>query len=86
MSVRLELDRLLPSYALFVDRNCELLRNGIDVIDVEMDERVRSCVSFMLGEIELDAPARNRDEPRQARFELMLPLLLESEPLVPANA
>ena len=51
-----------------------------------MDERVRTRVTFVLREVEADLAARNRNEPRESWFELMLPFLLEAEPLVPGDS
>jgi len=51
-----------------------------------MGQRVRPCVTFVLREVEAEPAPRNGDEPWKARLELMLPLLLESEPLVPDNS
>src|SRR2546430_1208620 len=48
-----------------------------------MDERVRTGVTLVFREIEPDASTRYRNEPREARFELVLPLLVESQSLVP---
>jgi hypothetical protein len=51
-----------------------------------VDERVRPCVACVLGEVDVDRSSCNGHEPRKAGFELMLPLLLEAEPLVPRDA
>jgi hypothetical protein len=40
----------------------------------------------VLREIEPHIASRNRDEPWEARLELVLPLLLEAEPAVPVDA
>lgn len=50
-----------------------------------MDERVRSGIALVLGEVQADVPASHRDEPRKAGLELMLPLLVESEAPVPRD-
>lgn len=39
----------------------------------------------MLGQVDADRPAGDRDEPGKARLELMLSLLSESETLVPRD-
>ena len=41
---------------------------------------------LLLREVETDAAPRNGDEQRKAGLELMLPLLFESEPLVPGDS
>jgi hypothetical protein len=76
---------LPTSKTLFIDGNPELLGNGVDVVDVHVDERVRASVAFVLGEIKAGASSRDRDEPRQPRLELMLPLLTKSQPLIPRD-
>src|SRR4051794_38689475 len=76
---------LTTGEALFVHRNAELLGDAVDVMDVEMDEGVRSCVTLVLGEVEVEVSSCNGDEPREAGLELMLPFLLEPEPLVPGD-
>jgi hypothetical protein len=50
-----------------------------------MDESVGASVTLVFGEIEPDTPSRDRDEPRKPRLELVLPLLPESESLVPRD-
>jgi hypothetical protein len=85
VAVRVFEIHLATGEALLVNRDAELLGNAVDVIDVEVDERVRSCVAFVLGQVDVDRSSGNGDEPRKARLELMLPLLLEAEPLVPRD-
>jgi hypothetical protein len=50
-----------------------------------VDEGVGARVALVLRKIEPHVPARDGDEPGKARFELMLPLLVESEPPVPVD-
>jgi hypothetical protein len=76
---------LAPGQAVLVDGDPELRRNGVDVPDIQMDERVWSRVAPMFGEIEPNASAADRNEQREARLELMLPLFLEAESLVPGH-
>jgi len=77
----------LPSRkALFVDGDPELFRDRVDILDIQVDERVWSSVTFVFGQIEPDMPARHRDEHRETRLELMVPLFLESQPLVPRDS
>ena len=77
----------LPSgKALVIDRNPELLRDRVDVAYVQMNERVGTSVAFVFGEVEPDASSRHGDEPRKPRLELVLPLLVESESLVPGDS
>jgi hypothetical protein len=66
---------LPPGEPFLVDADVELLGHGVDVPDVEVDQGVRPGVARVLGEVEPDIPARDRDEPGKARLELMLPLL-----------
>jgi hypothetical protein len=75
-----------PGETLFIDRNPELLRYGIDVIDVEVDQCAWRCVAAVFREIKPNPPAGDANEPRQSWLELMLPLLLESEALVPLDS
>jgi hypothetical protein len=77
---------LPPSETLFIDGNPELLGDGVDVTDVQVDEGVGPCISLVLREIESNASACHRNEPWKARLELMLPLLLEIESLVPGDS
>src|SRR5215211_2564427 len=72
---------LPPGEALFIDRNPELLRDRVDVAYVQMNERVRTSVALVFGEVEPDASSCHGDEPRKPRLELVLPLLVESESL-----
>jgi hypothetical protein len=77
---------LTTGKALFVHGHAELLRDAVDVTHVEMNEGVRSSVTVVLGEVEVDVSSCNRHEPRKAGLELMLPFLLEPEPLVPGHS
>jgi hypothetical protein len=76
---------LTTGKALLVHRNAELLGDAVDVIDVEMDEAVRSRVTLVLREVDLDVSSCNGNEPRKAGLELMLPFLFEPESLVPGD-
>jgi catechol 2,3-dioxygenase-like lactoylglutathione lyase family enzyme len=76
---------LPPGKTLFIDRNPELLRDCVDVVDVQVDKGVGPCVTGVLREVETHASARYRNEPRKPRLELMLPLLQESESFVPGH-
>src|SRR5215208_5326198 len=58
---------LPPGETLFIYGDTELLRDRVDVVDVQVDERVGPCVSFMLGEIEPNASACHRNERWKAR-------------------
>jgi hypothetical protein len=77
---------LPSSKTFFIDGNPELLRDRVDVIDVQVDKGVGPCVTLVFREIEPNASAGHRDEPGKPRLELMLPLLQESEPLVPGDS
>jgi hypothetical protein len=59
--------------AVFVYGNPELRRHSVDVVDVEVDQRVRTSVAFVLREIKPNVAASDRDEPGEARLELVLP-------------
>src|SRR5437588_11984981 len=50
-----------------------------------MDERVRPRVAFVFGEIDPNASTSNRNEQREARFELVHPLFTEAHSLVPRH-
>ena len=50
-----------------------------------MDEAARRRVTRVLGQVEANVASRDRDEPRKAGLELVLPFLAEPEPLVPLN-
>lgn len=51
-----------------------------------MDQRVGSRIAFVLGEVEAEAATGYGHEPRKAWLELVLPLLLEPQPLVPPDS
>jgi hypothetical protein len=76
---------LTTGKTVLVNLNAELLGDAVDVIDVEMDEAVRSRVTFVLREVNVDGTSCDGNEPRKARLELMLPFLPEPEPLVPLD-
>src|SRR5262249_22540649 len=68
-----------------IDRDPELLRDDVDVVDVEVDQCVGTGVALVLREIQPHAPTCDGHEPGQAGLELMLPLLLEAEAPVPLD-
>jgi hypothetical protein len=76
---------LSPCKAFLVHGNPEFGRNRVDVLEVQMDEGVRSSIALVLGEVEADASTRDGDEQREAGLELMLPLLAEAQALVPGD-
>ena len=75
-----------PGETLFIDGYPELLRDRVDVVDVQVNKGVGPCVSLVLREIEPNASACHRNEQWKARLELMFPLPLETEPLVPGDS
>src|SRR5262249_37192136 len=68
---------LAPREPLLVHLEPELLRHGVDVVDVEVDERVRSRVALVLRQVEAHVAAGDGEEPREAGLELVPPLLVE---------
>jgi hypothetical protein len=76
---------LAPSETLFIDWDSEVFGYRIDVIDVEVDQGVGRCVAGVFRDVKPNAPTCDGHEPREAWLELMLPLLLEPEALVPLN-
>jgi len=51
---------LAAGKTVFIDRNPELVRDHLDVVDVEVDERVGAGVTLVFREIEADAPSCDR--------------------------
>jgi hypothetical protein len=47
-----------PGEALFIHGSAELIRDGVDVVDVQVDEGVRSRVSLVFRQIEPHAASR----------------------------
>jgi hypothetical protein len=86
IAVRVFEMHLTTGKALLVYRKAELLGDAVDVIDVEMNEGVRSRVTLVLREVEVDVSSCDGNEPRKAGLELMLPFLFEPEPLVPGDS
>src|SRR5438067_3901100 len=86
IAVRIYQGALTPGEPFVIDEDTELGGYDIDALDVEMDQRVRPGVAFVLREVEPNAPACHGNEPGKVGLELMLPLLLETEPLVPGTA
>ncbi len=76
---------LAPGKCVLIDLDAELRGDSVDVVDVEVDEGIGARVTLVFGEVEAHTAARHGNEPGQPRLELMLPLLLESEPVVPGN-
>ena len=76
---------LAPREAVLVDDLTELRRDGVDVGDVQVHQRVGTRVALVFGEIEPHASARDAHEPGEPGLELVLPLLLEAEARVPLD-
>lgn len=83
--VRIHEVALAAGESVFIDRDAELLGHGIDVTDVEVDQRVGSRIALVLGKVEPDVPACDRDEERETGLELVLPLLREPQASVPVD-
>src|SRR4051794_11017436 len=77
---------LPPGEPFFIDGNPELLGHGIDVLDIQMDQGIRTGVALVLRQVEPDIATCHRDEPGKAGLELMLPLLGEPEPPIPSDS
>jgi hypothetical protein len=50
---------LTSGETLFVNGDPELLRDGVDVADVQVNERVGPCVPFVFREIETNTSSRH---------------------------
>src|SRR5436190_15246244 len=83
VAVRVYEVALAPGEPIFVHGYPELLGHGIDVLDIEVDQRVRPSVALVLRQVDPHSPACHGHEPGEAGLELMLPLLGEPEPRVP---
>jgi hypothetical protein len=86
VSVRVLQVTLATSETLFIDRNAELFRYGIDVVDVEVNQAVGRCVPGVLREVDPNTSASYGHEPREPWLKLMLPLLPEPKALVPLDS
>lgn len=78
-----EADLLSPGF--FIDRHSELCPERIDVVYVQVDERIRASVACVFGKEETDTAPCDRHEPWKTGLELVLPFLLESEPVIPVD-
>lgn len=70
---------------LVLDRRAKLPRNALDVVDVEVHQRIRSGVPLVLGEVKGVHAAPQEDVQRKASREPVFPLDEKSEPCVPAS-
>ncbi len=86
VAVRVGQVALPASEPVFVHGNAELVGHRIDVVDVDVDQGVRSSVALVLRQVDTGIASDHRDEPREAWFELVLPFLAEPEPLVPGDS
>ena len=50
-----------PGETLFVDRDSELFRDGVDVVEVQVDQGVGTSVALVFRQVEPDVAARHRD-------------------------
>src|SRR5207247_259967 len=78
-----ELDLARPR--LLFGRRVEFASERVDVVDEEINQRVRTRVAFVLGQKKSNRPTIDRDECGQPRLEAVLPGLAESESLVPLD-
>src|SRR5204863_1375337 len=69
VAVRVHERALPPGEPFLIDGNAELLGDGVDVPDVEMDQGVRPSVALVLGQVDPDVAPSHRDEPRETRLE-----------------
>jgi hypothetical protein len=51
VAVRVDEGALAPGESVFVDGDPELLRNGVDVVDLQVDQGVRSSVALVLRQV-----------------------------------
>jgi hypothetical protein len=86
VAVRVFEGALAPSEPFFIDANRELLRHGIYVVDIEVDQGVRPSVAVVLRQVKPGMPTCYGDEGGKARLELMLPLFDEPEPPIPCDS
>ena len=70
VAIRVHESALPPGEPFFVDGDTELLGDGVDVSDIQMDQGVRPSVTLVLGQVEADVAPSHRDEPWEARLEL----------------
>jgi hypothetical protein len=85
VAVRVYEGALPPGEPFLIDGNPELLGHGIDVLDIQVDQRVRPSVTLVLREVKPGTPACHGHEPGKAGLKLMLPLFDEPEPPVPRD-
>lgn len=82
--VPVRVDQLdLPPPRLLGDVAPELIGDRVNVVDPEVHERVRSCVPFVLGEMQVNDAALEEDVARKLRSESVLADDTESQPFVP---
>lgn len=77
---------LPPGETVSIDWDPRLLRHGVDVADVEVDQGVGPGVALVLREVQPNVSPNYRYEPRKARLELVIPLLPEAESPVPLDS
>jgi hypothetical protein len=64
------------------ERRCD----GLDVVDTQLDEGVRTGVTSVFGEKQPHSATGNRNEGREARLEAVFPLLHEAQSFVPDDS
>ena len=83
--VRVDESTLPSSKTLLVDGNTELRGYDVHIVDVQVDQRVGTSIALVFGQVEPHSSAHDGDEPGEAWLELVPPLLLEPEALVPGD-
>lgn len=66
--------------------HAKFLGDGVNIVQTEVEQCMRSGISLMLGEKESYASPRDRNERRKTWLEAVLPLLAEPESLVPIDS
>ena len=83
IAVRIYQIALPTGEPLFIHGNSKLRGYSVDVVDIEMNQRVTPSIALVFRQVEPHAPTYHGDEQRKAGLELVLPFLDESEPSVP---
>lgn len=76
---------LATSKAFLVNGHAELRGDGINVAHIQMDEAATRRVTRVFGQVEANIASRDRNEPGETGFELVIPFLVEAEAVVPLN-
>ena len=71
---------------LLLDLDSELSCNGVNIVDIEVDQRVGASVTFVFGQVQMDVSAAQKQVERQCWCKAVLALDHKAEASIPFSS